>query len=693
MKKFLNIAIVAAMALGASSCTKSSDIGGGSEGDVTGSGKKITFTLPAKQGNLSYAEIATDDEKTLDMSDTRIYMFDNDTKKMEAVLTGTDFRSASKDDKVLVTIEIPEEWEGDKKFYFIGNASAADANMPDLDTEFTETQMLALTTGTMSDTHLATPLLLTGISPVINDIQTAPSTVPGDVELYRSVARFDISNDVDANNVEIKKVLFEKVTRATYVFVYHRTGTTTNYTYILPEIDVDAAVSGKQEQESLFYLYPTNIKADGTGSRLLLIGEVNGEEKVFSLRPQDSNGSYIDFSIQPNKRYLISAVDPENLTFSLIVADWDEGEEIVGQPEDGLGSTGLVIGSGVLTDGTTTVDAGFTFTVASTGAEFSFDVKSSSLTGVETDVIPAVSEGFESYGDDKITVTTITETSITYAVPYYKTTVTVTIDESAIESNDNFLSVIQITDKGTGKVSEVKVFHVSDDISDPTNVFYPGTMLKPVRLTYTPEEGQSGEGVVAYFAPVNVGATEIGNNFEVKHVGYLFQWGRNVPFDWHNFNSVLSSGMTFEEAMSTEVFIGVGTGVNNVDWLTPHDSGLWSGQNAQGPCPIGWRMPTANEIRAIRYAEFSYDESAEMYTFSGDNDGEKLYMPVKGRIGNTGNAYTDYARYWVGEANSNGYQSYILTLYKDGRENPLSLSATAARTFGVSVRCVLDIQE
>lgn len=682
MKKILNYAIVAALALGATSCTKEANIGGENDGGIAENGKKLVFTLPVKPGNTTYAEIATADEKTLDLSDTWVYMFNATTNRLEAVIT--DLRPGTNGDKTTVTVPVDDAWDGDKKFYFLGNASAA--GDIDLNIALNTTEAAFLNKITERQTgHLGTPLLMSGVAPVVTDIANAPAIIPGDVELYRSVARFDISNDVDANNVEIKSIHIHRAAPEGFLFGYFK-GIRGAGNVDLPSITVDVAVAGKQEQESLFYLYPTRIATSfENGALITLIGDVGGEEKIFSLRPQDENGNYIDFEIEANKRYLISAVNPENLTFNLIAEDWDEGESIVGLPEGGLGSVGLIAGSPVLTDGTTTVDAGYTFAVASTGAEFSFGVMSSSAGGVDNvAVVPVTGDGFVSYDEVKIKIETSTEKVLTYAVPYYKTTVTVTIDGSDIQESDNFISIIELTDKGTGKVSEVKVFHAAEGVA-PEEMFYPGTQLKPVKMTYN--------GVTAYFAPVNVGATEIGSSRDVKHIGYFFQWGRNIPFDWNNFSvSSSSTGLTFEEAMNTADFIGVAAGNNNVDWLAGHDSGLWFGEKAQGPCPKGWRVPVNSEMQIVRYAEYSYDESTEMYVFSGDNEGEKLHMHVKGRIGNTGNVYADYTRYWSGSTN-NAYQSYTFNLYKDGRESPISTTSGVNRAAGYPVRCVLDIQE
>lgn len=667
MKKILNYAIVAALALGATSCTKEANIGGENDGGIAENGKKLVFTLPVKPGNTTYAEIATADEKTLDLSDTWVYMFNATTNRLEAVIT--DLRPGTNGDKTTVTVPVDDAWDGDKKFYFLGNASAA--GDIDLNIALNTTEAAFLNKITEKQTaHLGTPLLMSGVAPVVTDIANAPAIIPGDVELYRSVARFDISNDVDANNVEIKSIHIHRAAPEGFLFGYFK-GIRGAGNIDLPSITVDAAVAGKQEQESLFYLYPTRITTTFTsGALITLIGDVGGEEKIFSLRPQDENGNYIDFDIVANKRYLISAVNPENLTFNLIAEDWDEGESIVGLPEGGLGSVGLLIGSADMTDGTTTVDAGYTsFTVASTGAEFSFDVRSSSTGGVDNvAVVPVTENGFASYDETKIKVTTETERQLTYAAPYYKTTVTVTIDGSDIQASDNFMSIIKLTDKSTGKVTEVKVFHAAEGVA-PEEAYYPGTMLKPVKVG----------GV--YFAPVNVGATEIGDSRAVKHVGYIFQWGRNVPFDWNGFTTI-PGPLTAEEAMNTDSFI---TNINK-DWLTSYKNDLWSGENAQGPCPKGWRVPTADEMKIFENANLSYEAETQTFLFFGDVEGEELNMPSRVHVVGGGGRASNQAYYWSGTPSGNsgaGMVSFNTTAQKPSY-------STIARSNGYPVRCVLD---
>lgn len=682
MKKILNFAAVAALALGAVSCTKDDNIGAGGGADVA-DGKKMTFTLPLPQKGITYA-IADDDEMYVNPTTVRIYMFDNDSEELEAIINANSVSTEVNGGVLSATIERMEQWQGNKLFYFAVNRPTAD-NLPKalpaegepaiMKSDFLET--LTIPYPQWSATRPSH--LMTGVSEVVTDVANAPTVIPGDVSLYRSVARFDLDNDVTANWVTIKKIYVEHTPYQGYVFGYQNKPNVAENVIRgnMEDLDLDVPDGdNKQQQESLFYLQPTVIKGDGSGTMIKLLGEVKGVDKLFSLKTRESDGTPTDFVIEANKRYKISAIDPDGLTFNLAVADWEEGEEIVGKPDKGT-TIGLIENSFDITDGTTEFDPMTNiFTVVPSGANFSFDVMSSTLKGANVEIITTEESGFTPYGEDKITVTTSTESTVTYAAPYYKTTVTVSIEGADIDPADNFMSRIRLRDAGTINSSvffEFRVYHLADAGSvAPEDAIYPGTPYKAVKI--------SDGGTTVYFAPVNVGATVRNNNSSNATVltgGYMFQWGRNVPLTWPA--STIQGPLTAEEAANTTAFI---QGENmNSDWLSEPDDMLWSGDKAQGPCPQGWRVPTRAELAVLDNVNKMQDEY--LYSVEGEN-GETLYFPVGTRQYAAGSGGGGY-EYWSSEAS--GSKGYNLNIKEE------VTAATRGKMVAMSVRCVLDVAE
>lgn len=680
MKKILNFAAVAALALGAVSCTKDDNIGAGGGADVA-DGKKMTFTLPLPQKGITYA-IADDDEMYVNPTTVRIYMF-NDNDELEAYINSNSISTEVNGGVLSATIERMEEWQGDKQFYFAVNKVTGLPTVLPAEGEpaITKAEFLERVTG-VGITHYTTPLLMTGVSEVVSSIESAPSVIPGNISLYRSVARFDLDNDVTANWVTIKKIYIEDANQNGYVFGYqNKPNIAPNLTVgNLPDIDVEAPDGdNKQLEESLFYLYPTVIKGDGSGTMIKLLGEVKGVDKLFSLKTRESDGTPTDFVIEANKRYKISAIDPDGLTFNLAVVDWEEGEDIVGKPDKGT-TIGLIENSFDITDGTTEFDPMTNiFTVVPSGANFSFDVMSSTLKGVNVEIITTEESGFAPYGEDKITVTTSTESTVTYAAPYYKTTVTVSIEGADIDPADNFMSRIRLRDAGTIINSpvffEFRVYHLADAGSvAPEDAIYPGTPYKAVKI--------SDGGTTVYFAPVNVGAAvrdSKSNSYSVLTSGYIFQWGRNIPLTWPA--PPIQGPLTAEEAANTTAFI-LGENMDS-DWLSEPDDMLWSGDKAQGPCPQGWRVPTRAELAVLNSVNMTKDEY--LYSVEGEN-GETLYFPhgIRQYASSSGGTGCEY---WLSEAS--GSKGYSLKIKVAGDVDEV----TYGKMMAMPVRCVLDVAE
>jgi uncharacterized protein (TIGR02145 family) len=184
-----------------------------------------------------------------------------------------------------------------------------------------------------------------------------------------------------------------------------------------------------------------------------------------------------------------------------------------------------------------------------------------------------------------------------------------------------------------------------------------------------------------YWAPVNVGATLTTYSPTLASCGYVYQWGRNVPFVYDSANDLQPGPVTAEAASGIykDLFITSAT-----DWLIESDDDLWSGANAQGPCPAGWRVPTETELGVLKGLSVAVTNGRKI-TISGKD----LFLPAAGYRGTNGTTTTwylqgQYGGYWsstavTGEASAMKYGFNGTTT--------VDLSALA-RANGHSVRCI-----
>ncbi|MDD3038685.1 fimbrillin family protein [Bacteroides sp.] len=98
----------------------------------------------------------------------------------------------------------------------------------------------------------------------------------------------------------------------------------------------------------------------------------------------------------------------------------------------------------------------------------------------------------------------------------------------------------------------------------------------------------------------NLGATSV--NYEYNwdpSLGKFYQWGHDIGFPKSITASEVYTGPIVTSDIETykNYFI---TNASGNDWLTsPSDNTFWVGENVQGPCPKGYRLPTAYELRGI----------------------------------------------------------------------------------------------
>ncbi|MDR1883176.1 MAG: fibrobacter succinogenes major paralogous domain-containing protein, partial [Prevotella sp.] len=122
------------------------------------------------------------------------------------------------------------------------------------------------------------------------------------------------------------------------------------------------------------------------------------------------------------------------------------------------------------------------------------------------------------------------------------------------------------------------------------------------------------------------------------------------------------------------------------DWLNLQNDFLWSGENAQGPCPDGWRVPTEAELTVLKERSVSFDTNR--LKISGDVAGQNLYLPAAGFRDPDGTWYFQGGRgfYWSSSIDSNSGTS-AMRLYFNGGSPTMT---EFGRGGGFSVRCIQD---
>ena len=272
----------------------------------------------------------------------------------------------------------------------------------------------------------------------------------------------------------------------------------------------------------------------------------------------------------------------------------------------------------------------------------------------------------------------------------------------------------------------------SETITIKSRPNYADTDIQPVMMKTT-------DNKLVFWAPVNVGANEIPTNVPstadtdiTKSCGQLFQWGRLFGFAATNKSSTTDTekfdgktdpfypkgeGALANMSKWKDKFIISSSSSPNTwyNWLLFDASGadnpagvdmvpdawyqqLWNSgteaspvKTAYDPCPIGWRVPTLTEWKAIGAGTTiadSWDATTKLMSISGAEGSQKLILPAAGgRSSSSGASYDQgsYGYYWSSSVPSGSIGASLVSFYS------ATLSTNAfSRANGFSVRCVQE---
>jgi hypothetical protein len=490
--------------------------------------------------------------------------------------------------------------------------------------------------------------------------------IVNDVHLKRRVARFDIINSSGFSNFEIKSIA---VSRAqTKVWLNDSVFSDTDpYASLTGKFKVEAkaqaddadafngpkstnpkvdfAPSGQYYAdrehltEAAFYLYPTQLDPQNTKTEIVLEGIYNkATPRLYSLNLPDTG----DVKIQANYVYRIHVipVDENDIDLKLEVIHWDDADTIYAENTVKLVTDWGKLSSSV--DATLDVDiagAGETnvsyefstsdrspdtlrFTTRGENVLLSHKPEEQHVTHVA--FLPSGTgynkADYQAVANAKV----ISTTNLTYGATYE------TLHEVVLPPTDAPIEVI------------MKVMNATDTKDFKTVKLksnnYAKTGYRPVHIT--------GEASInnLLWAPVNVGATYLPDTkgtFSEDSIGAAiaglhFQWGRNypaIPLTVERPTTTTTQFASLAEALASDLwFINGDKAQIGAHWLATPDYTLWSGANAQGPCPDGWRVPTLAEVQAVtKSSNTKQGNVTAWHSFTSIADpSQVLWLPCSG---------------------------------------------------------------
>jgi uncharacterized protein (TIGR02145 family) len=496
------------------------------------------------------------------------------------------------------------------------------------------TSTVATNTGT--DPVSGSNMLMVGYTTIES---LSPSTLPSQtIVLRHRVARFDINNltsdgNPDNDNQESGSETFFEIKRIhvkntlSEGYLTEEDSSNDGRAPLTEKVSLTGLnaidVSGKTNinnglAEGAFYLWPGVLAAgsglDAPGSTVIevegvYIGDSEPNPVLFTVQLDSEQ------DILANKRYTLSVsrINQTTLAFTLTASKWGEGVDIPATPRAGAFEyAGFTLNSIPMEENAegfdlsnNTADNILTFYTLS-------DVK---ITGA---LDATLTLDFGTPYKDSIKFEAVGAPIVTYSVGKIRQDYKIILKKTTYPV-DGTLTIKEIDE--SGGTGNKKIFNI---ISLPG---YDGTAHKPVLVRGKYSGQEEGVDEDRYWAPVNVGATSTTYSANLAGCGYVFQWGRNVPFVYGSSNDTYG-GPVYPETPVEDYENKFITSAS--DWLIEPDDDLWSGANAQGPCPNGWRVPTAEELTVLAdHAGISF--SAGNLTIPHDGQsGANLNLPAGG---------------------------------------------------------------
>lgn len=284
-----------------------------------------------------------------------------------------------------------------------------------------------------------------------------------------------------------------------------------------------------------------------------------------------------------------------------------------------------------------------------------------------------------------------------------------TVDQSGVVTavSDGTASITAVAVGGASKSCTVNV------ISIPTSV---------ATIDYVDEYGVNhGKGVAiggTVWAPVNCGYKAATDTDKGYTYGKLYQWGRKYGQGYSEeydsepilYDAPVSATVGQDKSMQDYFFVG------QSDWIESWDDKLWNSgtdkfpvKTNYDPCPIGWRIPTYDELNALHteHSDWTTDKNGKYgYYFSGvvsvpydtpplREDVLHVFLPAagfhSGYDDNISSSRGDTGGYWSSYSSLGGRGNYAYALYFFDRGAGMEYGGShRPRAMGYSVRCVQE---
>jgi uncharacterized protein (TIGR02145 family) len=687
----------------------------------------VSFALPSSGKKVTYQTRAAAVTGEEDLDNLVIYQF-GATVLEKIYADGITISGAypisitgTNNSNRVATINIGED-TGAKTFYLVANVNGAGqvqssalssvAPGSTMAGAFEAALVTDELTGTNAVLSLSTPLPMSNAldnaskGVVVADVLAAPGSKQ--VTLKRRVARFDIVNHKDYTNFTVTGIVVKKGNLsgkildedlASYLPAPNTgDGVTGDLTltangndalvnadyvdYTDPGLGLAQGGLDKSLNPAQFYLYPTTILQAGGGTEIFVVGTYNGVEHVYPLTLT------ADVDIKANFVYQIEVQRTASHEFEfkfLEIADWEDYTDVT--IAAGMNTAATEFSNLLSHHGGDLGTKAYDYSDKSgTDLELKIGTASTSELGASVTVESIANDGGYTAEQDIVNAAVVVnspapalETRALGSV-YYKQVHAITLAQSPVPFK------ARVTVRDLKNSSLVETYTIS------SLGRFPGTSYKPVKVA----------GI--YWAPLNVGATDLRSHFtsiplNTDCVGYYYQWGRSYMRFENTINFTPQAGpVSAEDAAGIHATKFITNATSPGDWLTPSDDGLWSGANAQGPCPAGWRVPTLAEVTAT-FANTTQESdpnyvtnaisSAKIVYVQGD-DGGFLYFPAAGYFESVNGTLAGMETgvfLHVGD-NAQGHRTYRLSI---AASVEISL---AGKAVGRQVRCVLaGVQE